>query len=111
MSVTFWPTGPSSLKPLAISIRLRSLLLWVKWGGCKTILPCVILVKTTGDRERVYRVWLSQMPSAILSNFLAVPKHAAEASEPVQCTSATVEARAAQVCTEECFTCCGFLRL
>lgn len=81
MSKTCWPTGPSCLNPLAISIRLQNLLLWVKWRGCKSYTS----LWDSGKKNRIQRkdlhIWLSQMPYAILSKFfvcLFVPQHAAD---------------------------------
>lgn len=117
MSKTCWPTGPSCLNPLAISIRLQNLLLWVKWRGCKSYTSLWDSGKKNQDTEKgfaQYGFHRCLMQSS--ANFLFVCLYHSmqliweetwAASEPVQSTSATVEVRAAEVC----FICCDFVRL
>lgn len=57
MSKTCWPTGPSCLNPLAISIRLQNLLLWVKWRGCKSYTS----LWDSGKKNRIQRKDLHSM--------------------------------------------------
>lgn len=118
---TYWPTGPSCLNPLAISIRLWNLLLWVKWGGCKSYTSLC----DSGKNNRIQTKDLHSIPfknalcnpqqfffSLFLYHIMKLTwERARAASEPVQCTSTTVEDRAAQVCTREGFICCGLVWL
>lgn len=57
MSRTYWPTDLSCLNAVSIPIRLKSLPLWVRWGGCKTYASLYV----SGKSNRTQRKSLQSM--------------------------------------------------